>query len=60
MNYAVSLVIHPAAWAALGMLVSVEVVLGINDLLFTSILTNKDSKRNASGLAASALAQQSF
>ncbi|WP_236020462.1 TerC family protein [Sabulicella rubraurantiaca] len=31
----------PAAWAALGTLIAMEVVLGIDNLLFISILTNK-------------------
>jgi predicted tellurium resistance membrane protein TerC len=31
----------PAAWVALGTLVAMEIVLGIDNLLFISILTNK-------------------
>ncbi|MCW8088234.1 TerC family protein [Sabulicella glaciei] len=31
----------PAAWAALGTLIAMEVILGIDNLLFISILTNK-------------------
>jgi predicted tellurium resistance membrane protein TerC len=36
-----SLVVSPAAWAALATLVVMEVVLGIDNLLFVSLLTNK-------------------
>lgn len=35
------LVADPAAWGALGALIAMEVVLGIDNLLFISILTNK-------------------
>ena len=31
----------PAAWAALATLVAMEIVLGIDNLIFISILTNK-------------------
>ena len=41
MDYALGLLADPAAWAALGMLVAMEVVLGIDNLIFISILTNK-------------------
>ena len=41
MDYAVSLLADPAAWAALSMLIAMEVVLGIDNLIFISILTNK-------------------
>ena len=41
MDYAASLATDPAAWAALGMLIAMEVVLGIDNLIFISILTNK-------------------
>jgi predicted tellurium resistance membrane protein TerC len=41
MDYFVSLLTDPAAWAALATLVVMEVVLGIDNLIFISILTNK-------------------
>lgn len=41
MDYLVSLVNDPAAWAALTALIAMEVILGIDNLLFISILTNK-------------------
>jgi predicted tellurium resistance membrane protein TerC len=41
MDYLVALASDPAAWAALATLVVMEVVLGIDNLIFISILTNK-------------------
>ncbi|SAL58927.1 inner membrane protein [Caballeronia peredens] len=41
MDYLVALLADPAAWAALATLVVMEVVLGIDNLIFISILTNK-------------------
>jgi predicted tellurium resistance membrane protein TerC len=41
MDYLAALVADPAAWAALATLVVMEVVLGIDNLIFISILTNK-------------------
>ena len=41
MDYLVSLAADPTVWAALGALVVMEVVLGIDNLIFISILTNK-------------------
>ena len=41
MDYILALLSDPAAWVALGMLVVMEVVLGIDNLIFISILTNK-------------------
>jgi len=41
MDYLVALITDPAAWAALATLVIMEVVLGIDNLIFISILTNK-------------------
>ena len=41
MDYLVQLATDPAAWAAFVTLVVMEVVLGIDNLLFISILTNK-------------------
>ena len=41
MNEILTLVQDPAAWAALATLIAMEVVLGIDNLLFISILTNK-------------------
>jgi predicted tellurium resistance membrane protein TerC len=40
-DYLVSLLLDPSAWAALGVLIVMEVVLGIDNLIFISILTNK-------------------
>jgi predicted tellurium resistance membrane protein TerC len=41
MDYLISLVADPAAWVALVTLIAMEVVLGIDNLVFLSILTNK-------------------
>ena len=41
MDYLLALATDPAAWAALATLVAMEVVLGIDNLIFISILTNK-------------------
>lgn len=41
MDYLMALATDPAAWAALAALVAMEVVLGIDNLIFISILTNK-------------------
>lgn len=41
MDSLLALASQPAAWAALGTLIAMEVVLGIDNLLFISILTNK-------------------
>lgn len=41
MDYLLSLLVDPAAWAALVTLVVMEVVLGIDNLIFISILSNK-------------------
>lgn len=41
MNYLVVLVSDPAVWASLATLVVMEIVLGIDNLIFISILTNK-------------------
>lgn len=41
MNYLMQLAADPAAWLALATLVVMEVVLGIDNLIFISILTNK-------------------
>lgn len=41
MDYLASLAVDPAIWAALVTLVAMEVVLGIDNLIFISILTNK-------------------
>ena len=40
-EYLISLALNPAAWAALAALIAMEVVLGIDNLVFISILTNK-------------------
>ncbi len=41
MDYLISLAQQPAAWIALATLIAMEVVLGIDNLIFISILTNK-------------------
>ncbi|QEI07693.1 TerC family protein [Pigmentiphaga aceris] len=41
MDYLISLAQQPAAWVALVTLIAMEVVLGIDNLVFISILTNK-------------------
>ncbi len=41
MDYLVQLAADPAAWVALVTLIAMEVVLGIDNLIFISILTNK-------------------
>lgn len=41
MDYLITLASDPAAWAALAALIAMEVVLGIDNLIFISILTNK-------------------
>jgi predicted tellurium resistance membrane protein TerC len=41
MDYLTALASDPTAWAALATLVAMEVVLGIDNLIFISILTNK-------------------
>lgn len=41
MDYLLTLAADPAIWAALGALIAMEVVLGIDNLIFISILTNK-------------------
>ena len=40
-EYLITLLTDPNAWAALGVLIVMEVVLGIDNLIFISILTNK-------------------
>jgi predicted tellurium resistance membrane protein TerC len=41
MEYATTLLSDPTAWFALGTLIAMEVVLGIDNLIFISIMTNK-------------------
>ena len=41
MDYLLSLAADPTVWAALATLIAMEVVLGIDNLIFISILTNK-------------------
>lgn len=41
MDYLISLASDPTAWAALAALIAMEVVLGVDNLIFISILTNK-------------------
>ena len=40
-EYLLTLLQDPNAWAALGLLIVMEAVLGIDNLIFISILTNK-------------------
>jgi len=40
MDHLMTLAADPAVWAALGALIAMEVVLGIDNLIFISILTN--------------------
>jgi predicted tellurium resistance membrane protein TerC len=50
LEYLVSLAIDPNAWIALATLIAMEVVLGIDNLIFISVLTNKlpaDKRHNA-------------
>lgn len=49
-EYLLSLIVDPNAWIALATLVTMEVVLGIDNLIFISVLTNKlppDKRENA-------------
>jgi predicted tellurium resistance membrane protein TerC len=41
MDYLLSLAADPTAWAALATLIAMEVILGIDNLIFISILTNR-------------------
>ncbi|MBC7202054.1 MAG: TerC family protein [Pusillimonas sp.] len=41
MDYLIQLAVDPAVWVALATLITMEVVLGIDNLIFISILTNK-------------------
>lgn len=41
MDYLTQLVVDPTAWVALATLITMEVVLGIDNLIFIAILTNK-------------------
>jgi predicted tellurium resistance membrane protein TerC len=50
MENLLALLTNPAAWAALATLIAMEIVLGIDNLIFISILTNKlpvDQRRKA-------------
>lgn len=60
MDYAMGLLANPDAWVALVTLVTMEVVLGIDNLVFISILTNKlpeaqQAKARTIGIAAALL-----
>ena len=48
MDYLLSLLTDPAAWAALAALAAMEIVLGIDNLVFISILSNKLPEENRS------------
>ena len=50
MDAVLPLVTSPAAWAALATLVVMEVVLGIDNLLFISLLTNKLPEASRAGI----------
>ena len=57
MDYMLALASDPTAWAALATLIAMEVVLGIDNLIFISILSNKlpehqRSKARRVGIAA--------
>ena len=57
LEYLVSLAIDPNAWIALATLIAMEVVLGIDNLIFISVLTNKlpaDKRHNARRIGISA------
>ena len=41
MNYITTLVTDPTAWAALATLTVMEIILGIDNLIFISVLSNK-------------------
>ena len=41
MDYLVNLAADPAAWIALATLTTMEVVLGVDNLIFISVLSNK-------------------
>ena len=41
MDYLLALAVDPAAWIALLTLIAMEVVLGIDNLIFIAILTNR-------------------
>jgi len=45
-DYLIALLLDPNAWAALSVLIVMEVVLGIDNLIFISILTNKLPEEN--------------
>ena len=55
MDYLLTLAVDPAVWAALLTLVVMEVVLGIDNLIFISILSNKlpEAQRPARSASAS-------
>ncbi|MDH3580545.1 MAG: TerC family protein [Hyphomicrobiales bacterium] len=48
MDYLLTLASDPSAWAALATLIVMEVVLGIDNLIFIAILTNKLPEQNRS------------
>jgi predicted tellurium resistance membrane protein TerC len=54
MNELLHLAADPAAWAALVTLIVMEVVLGIDNLVFISILSNKLPPEHRRGCAGSA------
>lgn len=65
MDYVQQLLADPTAWAALGALIVMEVVLGIDNLIFISILTNKlpEAQRERArriGIAAALLLRLGF
>ena len=48
MEHAIALITDPAAWAALAALTAMEIVLGIDNLIFISVLSNKLPKAQRS------------
>lgn len=48
MEYILAIATDPASWAALAALIAMEVVLGIDNLIFVSILTNRLKKEQRS------------
>ncbi len=55
MDSLLTLAAEPAAWAALFTLIAMEIVLGIDNLIFIAILTNRLPEQQRNRLAVSAL-----
>ena len=54
-----SWIADPSAWAGLGTLIVLEVVLGIDNLVFISILTSRIRRNSAAGLSSPVLVWRS-